>query len=563
MPLYLDPSAAVNGSGTEASPFNAPPSNTLTASNQWYLKAGTTLDMGSTTLSLGNSVTVGRYGDGLDPRILSTATAAISCDSTSSAIVIEDICIERNAAVGGTGLQARYMSNANSSLTVRRCLIGGFTTCFMGTRSARVTLDRCMFLGGSTTYGVSAVAQSANNCTDWRITNNTMIDIGIGIYLLVSDASNTAGAFTDLQITGNIINGTASSAIILSTPMSHTISAQTVAVTAPSTITKSTDWPAWTAGQKVFLAGFGNIENFGEFTVASVSTTTLTVVETTLTNESAGTNKGVHLRDAARAFVGVTISGNICTRQGETPLQLTTIRGGLVERNVVTDAYSLTTLSAGIEHINTLDVVTQYNEVRRLEAPNYAVDCMGIFLDGAAENCTARRNIVSDIPGVAGDNSGAALALFMSKDCRLEANIAERCKRGLWVGGIATTGTAIGNVFSANGIGARINSSPEAAAIVLTENLLIGNDVGIDDDADSTVATNAWWQNTTDNANGALASIDATATTDDPMLNDNFYPLPGSPLLTGGVTGIRRDARGVQGFNFIGAYAAASLRTRT
>jgi hypothetical protein len=58
------------------------------------------------------------------------------------------------------------------------------------------------------------------------------------------------------------------------------------------------------------------------------------------------------------------------------------------------------------------------------------------------------------------------------------------------------------------------------------------------------------------------AGYNVAGFTGDPMLDSSYRPLPGSPLLTGGADlGYRRDIERKQGRKFIGAYAAARLRS--
>ena len=71
---YIDPSAGVDGSGTEASPFNTWASVTWSANDTYLQKAGTTF-RGTVTVGA-NSVTLNRYGVGVDPIITGADTDA-------------------------------------------------------------------------------------------------------------------------------------------------------------------------------------------------------------------------------------------------------------------------------------------------------------------------------------------------------------------------------------------------------------------------------------------------------------------------------------------------------
>jgi len=563
--FYVNGSALVNGTGSESSPYNAVPSNTLTGGNTWLFDRAGVLNMGGATLASGNNVIMGAYGSGSGlPRIIGAADLW-SCATATSPILIEDLHFVRNAAVGGIGVRCSQMSGA-SSFTMRRSIIEGFGTQMNGDRTSRVTLDRVQFIGGSTTFGIQATATSGNNCDDWTLAG-CQFDVGAATLLQTSTSTSTTGAWNRLRIVGSRFNGSTANDINLGMPTSQTNSNLWLRVTAPSTVQAFTDeaatipsnLPAWAPGSTVFLAGFSNRANFGLFTVSSVSTNTLVVSETSLITEAVGRNKGIHLRDVNRAFSDVLIEGNVISSPGATPMNLNGIRGLQVRGNRISGGRGVGAVSASIETINVLGGLVEGNDIRNMFVSSgvQTVDGMGIMFDGASEDCVGRDNYVSDLTPTttATPNSAAAFALFESKNCRFTSGVAERCHRGLWVGGPGTTGSARQLTLNACTRGYEINGSPAAAAIALRNSIVQGCGTTGTDAATSTIDSVTYHNN----ASGSTLGTNALTTA--PQLSADLLPLPGSPSLTNGANlGYVRGMGNVQGRKFRGAHAAARMR---
>ncbi len=150
--FYIDPSAAVNGSGTEASPFNAWTAVTWTAGNTYLQKAGTTylgqLAPGGSGTS-GNPITIGRYGEGANPIITHTAAGVF----LSARQFINIFGID---AVGCTthGFHIRTNGSNISTINLRGCV-------------ARNNGNNGFFLDGqvltATLTGVRFIACEAHN----------------------------------------------------------------------------------------------------------------------------------------------------------------------------------------------------------------------------------------------------------------------------------------------------------------------------------------------------------------------------------------------------------------
>ena len=117
---FIDPSAAVNGSGTEASPFNVWTAVTWAAGNVYLQKAGTVYSAQlapSASGTSGNPITIGRYGDGENPIITHTAAGVF----LSARQFIDIIGLD---AVGCTthGFHIRTNGSNISTINLRGCI---------------------------------------------------------------------------------------------------------------------------------------------------------------------------------------------------------------------------------------------------------------------------------------------------------------------------------------------------------------------------------------------------------------------------------------------------------
>lgn len=560
---YYDSNAATNGDGlTAATPYNTE-TGTAFGTDTWYLFAGSTWDMGGTQGTTGNNCQLLKHGDGADPVVTGSNASGVITIATANGVVFTGIEFLKTGAVQGNVITAQQVGEAPSTagLTMTDCKMSGGTAGLMADRSDNVTITRCLFGGATNAYGIRAKAQTGADVTNLKVRGCTFT-CGAGLELFVSDTSDTDGKFTGLEITDNAFIGQLGSPITMRNQANSISTTATTSVTAPSTLTRNTAWPvAWAAGKKIYLGGFTNVANFGEFTVASVSGTTLTVSETTLTTESAATGKGIYLMDADQAFIAPIIKRNYISGSGQTPMLIDNFIGGVISDNTIVDSTGSGANAAAIEMLAFKRTVVERNVIRNMNTSG-TVDAMGVFADGGCQDCIIRYNHVSDLPGTAQDNSGAGYAIFYAERCKVYSNIAENCKRGFWAGGTAGIGhTVYNNVFSECDIGYRTNSSPPASSLTMKNNLVIGCTVGISDSASSVVSTNAWWQNTTDNAAGALSAVDASAITSDPQVTAGYRPMPGSPLLAGGAdVGYLRDFEAKQCRGHVGAYGAATLR---
>jgi len=114
---YVDPSAAVNGTGTLASPFNSWASATWGVGHTYLQKAGTTA-VEQVSINANGPITLGRYGAGSRPVINANGASYAIHNRYRSNITIEDF--ELTGALLDGLLIEGYGSNINTN-RVRRC----------------------------------------------------------------------------------------------------------------------------------------------------------------------------------------------------------------------------------------------------------------------------------------------------------------------------------------------------------------------------------------------------------------------------------------------------------
>lgn len=107
--FYIDPSTSINGTGSEASPFNSWSSVTWTAGNTYLQRAGT---IAREQISVGTSgtvsapITIGRYGTGINPQAGTGATFGLYIDARSNIRVSNFTikgCTSYGVYIRGTG----------------------------------------------------------------------------------------------------------------------------------------------------------------------------------------------------------------------------------------------------------------------------------------------------------------------------------------------------------------------------------------------------------------------------------------------------------------------------
>jgi hypothetical protein len=508
--------------GTLAEPFATVASGTLGA-NDWLIAAGSVVAMGATQLSGGNNYTIRKYGTGANPQFTFSGDGLTSATATGVA-VIEDVDFIRTGARGGTGANFTLMDDVGQSVTLRRVTLSNWTACVQGDRCRTLIAEDCTFSGDNGTYGMRARAHLTINCDNWRIERCTFA-CGIDLEFFYSNADCSLGAWNNLVLRDNISNGPAGCGTALLLRGSSSLNATDYAATASITGAGSGGgtlvrdagspiWPAWQVGTVLFLAGWGDVANFGTVTVTGGGGTrsvTVTNLGATLVNEGNGIGKGCAVIDPARAFNNPAITGNVIRNRGETPMFMDGFRGGITYGNQFLDTVNIGTVAAAMEAFGCYRHVAAGNTVDGITG-TVTVDGMGLFWDGACQECVGIDNTFRNIrPTTGASNAGAAMASFFSLNCLHLNSTAENCTLGFWAGGVATRGT-VGNCdLGGCDIGVSINSAPAAGAITVRSNDIQRNGQGIRDSSSAYVLGNSWSQNVIDNAFGTLASKDPGA----------------------------------------------------
>ena len=191
--FYIDPSAAANGIGTQARPFNSWKSVSFQRGNTYLQKAGTTypgiLYITSVKGTASLPVIIDRYGTGAPPII----TNVVLFDN-SSYITFQDF-------------------------TTR---VPTYPSLVIGNGSTHITVNN-----NSITDGVAGIFLGGSGCNN-VIENNTIHDVAVD-GIVVGQAVCTNGNQTLIQ--GNTINNTGIHGIEL---VGHFLSSNTISSTTPA-----------------------------------------------------------------------------------------------------------------------------------------------------------------------------------------------------------------------------------------------------------------------------------------------------------------------------------------
>lgn len=509
--FYVNPVSPINGDGSESSPYNAIPANTFTSGNTWKIKSGTTLNLGSTQHTIESNVSISSYGDGNTLPIITGNASNMLMIFSNDNVNIENVILQRLGSVGGNGINIG--GGAAQNFSAQHCKFIGFGNHIYADKAQSLLLLDNDFIGG--TIGIQASARDGINCTDWQIKQNRFNSNGTDILLRVSESTTyTAGSFINLEISENTFENSSLTAIQLNSA-AYVFTGE-ISVTGPSTIVRSINWPSWPVGSQIFLTNFSNNANFGLFTVASISGTTLTVNETSLINESSSSGKQVWLWRSDRMFDTVVIYNNIIQQTGATPVLVDTVFRGNIYNNTIKSCIIAGVGAAGIETGNCEEIRIEKNTI--IDMRTNVFDGMGIFLDNAVRNSVVIQNQIQDCLGATNDNSGAGVAVFNCIDNEIHSNIVSNCKRGVWIGGSGTSNNnIINNTFASCGIGVRINSSPVSLSNSIQNNVILNCTTGVSSNS-SQIMTN--------NSEGSFSSLN---------LKQNYQPKEGSSLISSGL----------------------------
>jgi hypothetical protein len=539
---YIDPSATINGDGSQASPYNAVPSANFSGSNEWRVRAGQTLNLSSTQHAVGSNVIIKAYGEGdTKPKITGNASTMLMVFSNDN-VTLENLVLQRLGTVGGNGVNLG--GGAAENFSALSCEFLGFGNHIYADKAQSPYIYNCDFTGG--TIAIQAAARDGVDCTNWRLLNNRFNRNGTDLLLKVSeDSTFTSGAFSGLEIRNNNFENSLLTAIQLN--CAAYVFSGDISVTGPSTLTRSVNWPPWPIGSQIYLTNFSNRANFGLFTVASISGTSLAVTETSLVSEGSSSGKQVWLWRADTSFSGLQLIGNTIRKTGATPILIDTMIGGSIYQNTIESCITNGVGAAGIETGNCDGLLIEQNTISDMKTAVF--DGMGIFLDNAVRNSVVTKNRISDCLGASNDNSGAGLAIFNCTNNLLYSNLVTNCKRGLWMGGSGTTANfSDQNTFAYCDIGIRINSSPLASSNKFRNSVTVSCTTDIQDNASQTFEN-------------ILSGTPQTL-----EIDTFFYPKAGSSLIEAGDwLGLKQDFIGTTFQNppSIGAYEYVRPRTMT
>jgi hypothetical protein len=197
------------------------------------------------------------------------------------------------------------------------------------------------------------------------------------------------------------------------------------------------------------------------------------------------------------------------------------------------------------------------------------IDGNGVLLDHGNQRTIVEANKFRNIPGKTGaTNSGCAAMVLDSTDCVVEANYGHDVAVGIYIGAQSHNDTggspnqslhAVRNTFSGCTVAGVRLQADAATDNIVEANLFTGPGAAVSSGVTWTGESNNRFY---DMAAASGHTLHGSSSTDDPLVNAAGVPLAGSPLLTDGADlGYRRDIRGFQSKNHIGAYGKATYLT--
>ena len=522
--FYVDPNAAVNGSGSLASPYNTWAGVTLTANNTYLQRRGTTyigasVRPASQTSNAATPLTIGAYynADGSD-------------DTTKTRPIIN-----HNGGTNGVGAvfvdTCAYVVVQDIAGTNSHGSLGGGVTV---RRSQNVIVQRCA--GYENDYGVIVYqdqASGTSTCTDITIRDNDCYDnVAAGIAWWVCSVSDAI--IRRMKIHGNTVygNGTGKGLGgllgVSSVPCGGIMS--------------------FTANKaSIGTAGYINYD-----------------IRCDRNTVSDNNGYGINIEGWALGTTGSSCSRNTVTGSGYSgdvdshSLWVGNSSAVLIEENHVHHNFANTGASSG--------------------------SGVGIFIDynssstSGGYSCIVRRNKIHDqfrgSTTASALAAGAGIIVLYNDNTVVESNLIYNCRNGVSIGnGSATDGTLIYSNTVTDCDDGGISVLPLGTGTVLKNNVVRGAVTGLFVNTTSTTGYAETYNSvsncTTAKANGTASARTATTlhATDlitDPLLTADYRPKSGSPLLGAGThLGYRRDIEGKQRQNppDIGAYDRATLRT--
>jgi len=515
---YIDPSAAVNGSGTIGSPYNTWVGVPLTANNTYLQKRGTTYTGASVrpqsqSSSAATPLTVGAYynSDGSDdttqPRPIinhnggTNGVGAVFVDTCTNVIVQDIAGTASSAALGG-------------AVTTRR--------------SVGVLIQRCTGYGNEHGFCIQQDQASATTVT----TDITIQDCVA--------YNNVSGGIT-------LRWGTVSTAVL-----------RRIKLLRNTIYSNGTGKGFGSGGTSVPCGGISSYtQNKASIGTAGFISYDIVCDQNTVYNNN---GYGINIEGFATDTRPGSVSRNTATGNGYSgdvdshSLWVGNSSGIIIERNLIHDNSANVGASTG--------------------------SGVGIFLDYNASstsggaNCIVRQNTIysqfqgsTAAPAIA---AGAGILVLSHDDSLIESNLIYDCRNGISVGnGTATDGTLVYNNTVIDCLNSGINVLPLGTNTIVKNNVVVGPATGLFVNTTSTAgyaeSYNAVYGCAVAKANGTATaqtptSLDATDITANPLLTSDYKPTASSPLLGAGThLGYIRDMEGKQCKKHIGAYGYARV----
>jgi parallel beta-helix repeat protein len=219
--FYYDFAAAVNGTGTSASPFNLTgwTATTVSAGNIYLFKRGTTLTTAFSTVKGTNAATLTTYGawfnaDGSDddtqPRPIIISTTAFSSFASTN----KDYVYISNWDIRTWSLPIAGDTNSlclGTGATIDNCIVMSNCGCIAsyGKSNTTITNNTCYGVAHGASVNNNVIIVSDVSASTVAIENNVIYHLGGGgtpiSNGLRAECSDSSGALTGLTVRNNII----------------------------------------------------------------------------------------------------------------------------------------------------------------------------------------------------------------------------------------------------------------------------------------------------------------------------------------------------------------------
>jgi len=411
--FYIDPESAVNGSGTEGSPFNVWQS---IASNNTYLqKRGTSASANVTAFGRSN-VILGAYGAGANPVINGASGIAFSAANASNVTISDiDFLSTWNHAVSWNGGNTFSISNSNIigartgiNVTSNASAVNGVTISRVVARHTSATNEQCCAF---------FAAQSGNTLSNVRVVNSTFSNgVSHGMQIRAGD-SNSNSLITDFVIEDCNISNNGNHGVLMTSGMTSYSDAK---VATNVRVLRNTIVGNGGPGAALFIRGGNSVVAYNN--VSSNNTGAVT-----------GTG-GLQLSGS----YGVMVYGNVCNN------------------NRTAFAYDGVGLYLDVLSATLNDVGTEYCTI------------FGNF-------CANNNSYAPDAASVASSNLSAGIATFNSHNNIICGNVCVGNAAGVCIGSWSINNKVYNNTFINNKFGVAILWNQPSHGNVVQNNVIYGS----------------------------------------------------------------------------------------